>query len=180
MKKLVVFTLLVSGLLSCQPKTEVAETVEPPKPQPIEFADAKYSDMCKVGLAFLTSKDIDAFVSSMSDNAIYRFNNGDSIAGKPAITAYWKERMTNAIDKIDFSDDVWLSLKANEPPKGVLAGNWVMGWFRVTATYKTGKSMTQYIHTLYHFNTNDKIDEVIQYLDRAPIIAAMTPEKNKK
>lgn len=178
MKKLFVFLLLVGGLWSCgQEKAEVAAVVEPPKPQPIEFADAKFSDICKQNLASLASKDVDAFVSSMSDNAVYRFNSGDSIVGKPAITAYWKDRMTNAITSLQFSNDFWLSLKVNESPQNVTLGNWVLGWYNVTATYKTGKSMTQGIHTLYHFNANGKMDEVIQYIDRASINAAMMPAK---
>jgi hypothetical protein len=43
-----------------------------------------------------------------------------------------------------------------------------------TAKYKTGKSMTQWIHTDLHFDANDKIDRVIMYLDRVPIAAAMS------
>jgi hypothetical protein len=37
--------------------------------------------------------------------------------------------------------------------------------------------MTQGIHTVFHFDENDKIDVVNQYLDRATIMEAM---KNKK
>jgi hypothetical protein len=33
--------------------------------------------------------------------------------------------------------------------------------------------MTQLIHTDMHFNDADKIDRVIQYLDRVPINAAL-------
>lgn len=51
-----------------------------------------------------------------------------------------------------------------------------MGWFQVTAKYKGGSSMTQLMHILYHFNENDKIDEVNHVVDRAPIMAAM-PKK---
>ena len=125
----------------------------------------------------MTTKDIDGFVSNFADDAVYVFNNGDSIAGKQAITEYWTDRMTNAIDEIGFSNDIWLSLKVNESSQGVMTGNWVLGWFQVTATYQaTGKSMTQNIHTLYHFNDSGKFDRVIQYLDRASIMAAMTKE----
>lgn len=178
MKNLIALALLVGALWSCsQPKPEATTPAEEPKPQPIEFADAKYSDICKQSLTALASKDVDAFVSSMAENSIYRFNSGDSIVGKAAITTYWKDRMTNAIDKLEFSNDIWLSLKVNESTQGVNTGNWVLGWFQVTASYVTGKSMSQNIHTLYHFNGNGKIDEVIQYMDRAPINAAMIKAK---
>jgi hypothetical protein len=33
--------------------------------------------------------------------------------------------------------------------------------------------MTQWIHTDFHFDENDKIDEVNQYLDKAAINEAM-------
>lgn len=177
MKKLTFIALFALGMWSCsQPKPEVAQTVEV-KPQPMEFGDSKYSDMCKQGLTALTNKDIDSFVANMADNAVYRFNNGDSIVGKPAISDYWKDRTTNAIDKISFSKDVWLTIKVNESTQGVRTGNWVLAWFRVDATYKTGKSMTQTVHNLYHFDASDKVDGVTQFLDRAPINAAMAKGK---
>ncbi|MEK6782264.1 MAG: nuclear transport factor 2 family protein [Bacteroidota bacterium] len=177
MKKLMVLALFAGGMWSCsQPKPEEAAPVET-KPQPVEFSDASYTDLCKQTLVSLTNKDPDAYVSNMADNAIYRFNNGDSIAGKPAITDYWNDRITNVIDEISFSDEVWLSLKVNETTQGIRPGNWVLGWYRVMATYTKGQSMTQNIHTIYHFDASGKIDEVIQYLDRAPIIAAMPKTK---
>ena len=172
MKKLMI-VLVIAALWSCtKPQPAVQETVAP-TPQAMEFSDDKWSDICKQGLAGLSSGDIDSFVSNYADNVIYRFNNGDSIVGKPAVTAYWKDRRGNAIDKITFTNDIWLSIKVNES-KQVQTGNWVLAWFNTSATYKaTGKSMTQSIHNLYHFDANSKIDVVIQYLDRAPIMAAM-------
>ena len=52
-------------------------------------------------------------------------------------------------------------------------GNWLLGWYKTTAKYKGGKSMTQWIHTDFHFDENDKIDEVNQYLDKSAINEAM-------
>jgi hypothetical protein len=49
----------------------------------------------------------------------------------------------------------------------------VIGWYKTTAKYKGGKSMTQWIHTDFHFDENDKIDEVNQYLDKSAINEAM-------
>jgi hypothetical protein len=51
-----------------------------------------------------------------------------------------------------------------------------LGWYKTTVKYKGGES-TQGIHTVFHFDENDKIDVVNQYLDRATIMEAM---KNKK
>jgi hypothetical protein len=131
MKNQIALVLFIGIMWSCNQTTqEVAAPVEEPKPQPIEFTDAKYIDMCKQGLTDLSSKNIDAFTNNFADNAIYRFNNGDSIAGKAAINAYWKDRMTNAIETISFSNDIWLSLKVNESEQ-FKTGNCVFGWFSV-------------------------------------------------
>ena len=144
------------------------------KQAPIEFTDAKYMDIGKKGIADLSSGNIDNWMTSYADNAIYRWNNGDSLVGKKAISDYWKKRRTEAIDSISFHDDIWLPVKVNEPQQKVQSpGIWLLGWYRVDAKYKTGKRMTQWIHTDTHFDNQDKIDLVIQYLDRALINAAL-------
>ena len=113
-------------------------------------------------------------MNTFADNAMYRWNNGDSLVGKKAISDYWKKRRTEAIDSISFSNDIWLSVKVNEPQQTVQApGVWLLGWYAINAKYKTGKRMMQWIHADMHFDAQDKIDIFIQYLDRAPINAAM-------
>jgi hypothetical protein len=71
-----------------------------------------------------------------------------------------------------FINDIWLPIKVNEPQRNEQSGVWLLSWYVLKAKYKTGKSMTQEIHTDMHFDANDKIDRVIQFLDRAPINAA--------
>ncbi len=141
---------------------------------PVEFADAKYVEDGKTGLTALSSGDISKWMERFADNAIYRFNNGDSIVGKAAISAYWTQRRTEVIDSISFANDIWLPVKINTPQNDrQRPGVWLLGWYQTTAKYKNGKSMTQRIHADTHFDANDKIDLVIQYLDRAPINAAL-------
>ncbi len=64
-------------------------------------------------------------------------------------------------------------MKVNQTQATEEAGIWLLSWYNTNAKYKTGKRMIQSIHTVQHFNANDKIDRVIQYLDRVPINAAM-------
>ena len=110
---------------------------------PAEIADAKYIDIGKSGLADLSSGDIAKWMENYAENAIYRFNNGDSIVGKPAISAYWTQRRTEVIDSISFDHDIWLPVKVNTPANEMQApGIWLLGWYRTTAKYKNGKSMT--------------------------------------
>jgi hypothetical protein len=123
------------------------------KKAPAEFADAKYVEFGKKSIAGLSSGDIDAWTASYADNAVYVWNNGDSIAGKTAINEYWKKRRTEVIDSITFANDIWLPVKINQPQSVEAPGTWLLGWYQVHAKYKTGKSMTQWIHVDMHFNS---------------------------
>ena len=166
-------------LLACNNEKPAEEkttaAVTETKTQPVEFADIKYSDIGKRGIAALSSGDIDSWMNDFADNAVYRWNSGDSLSGKAAIAGYWKKRRSEVIDSMSYMNDVWLPVKVNEPQQKVQApGVWLLGWYQVTAKYKTGKTMSQWIHTDYHFDANDKIDQMIQYIDRSVINAALT------
>ena len=144
------------------------------KQAPAEFADAKYAQVGKSALAALTAGDIDKWSAEWADNIVWQYNNGDSLAGKKTLTDYWKNRRVNVIDSISFSNEIWLPVKVNQPQQMEAVGVWLLGWYMVKAKYKTGKSMSQWMHVDYHFDANDKIDRVIQYRDQVPINAAMT------
>ena len=174
MKNLVFILIGCVMLWACsQPKPEAAPAET--KPAPVEFGEQKYIDISKQSVQSLAAGDVDAFVSTLSDDDRFNWNYGDSINGKAAISDYWKERRGNVIDTLIISNDVWLTVKANEEPApGIRTGTWVFGWYTATAKYKaTGKSMTQLIHQVQHFNSDGKIDEVTQFLDRALIQAAL-------
>ncbi len=177
MKKLLVLVFGTTLFIACnnEKSAETPATVTETKAStaPAEFADAKYAEIGKKGIAALSSGDVDGWMNGYADNAVYVWNNGDSIAGKPAITEYWKKRRTEVIDSISFSNEIWLPVKINKPQSVEGTGVWLLGWYQVNAKYKTGKRMMQWIHTDMHFDANDKIDRVIQYLDRSVINAAM-------
>jgi ketosteroid isomerase-like protein len=179
MKSQLILALSVLTLWSCNsPKPE--ETVKTETPavavaqRPVEFADEKYNNFCKEGMQKLAAGDVDGFLAAYSEDAKYRWNNGDSLVGKPAITKYWKERRGSVITKLEFTNDIWLPLTVTEAnTEQVRKGTWVLAWYTTHATYKGGKSIVQSMHMLFHFNNEDKIDEVIHYLDRGPIVAAV-------
>ena len=182
MKKAFFFSLFAIVLFSCanqkpeaeKTETTVASTDIAAAPQPAEFADPKYAEIGKSGIANLSSGNVDAWMASFADNAVWQFNNGDSLIGRAAITDYWKKRRTETIDSISFSSQIFLPIKVNQPQSIEQSGIWVLCWYMTTAKYKTGKTMIQWIHTDLHFDANDKIDRVIMYLDRVPIAAAMS------
>jgi ketosteroid isomerase-like protein len=176
-------TLILSGfvcfvLLSCNaPKKE--EPVKEGTPavaavqKPIEIGDDKYVAVVKNVMDKLAAGDVDAFLDVYADNAVYRWNNGDSLAGKPAIAKYWTDRRKNVITKLKFSDQIWLPVKVTEASTDLVPkGDWVLVWYTTDATYKTGKSMRQSMHMVFHFNTAGKVDELIHYLDRGIVASA--------
>ncbi len=161
-KFLSVFSAIL--LLACTAQAQTA---------PAEFADAKYMDMGKQMMKNFETGNIDEYGQMFADNAVYLWSAGDSLAGKQAIIDYWKDRRKNVIETIQFSNDIWLPIKINQPQQGPdMPGIWLLSWHQVNATYKNGKSLQFWVHTDYHFNSNNKVDRVVQYMDRAPINAA--------
>ncbi len=173
MKNLTTIIILLLIMIACTP-AETNEASEPTAPQPVEFGDSKYIDLAKQGMPAMMNQDLDAFVANIAEDGLYIFSAGDTLAGKAAIRNYWAGRM-EAIDQIKIENDVWLAVKVNES-ENAATGNWVMGWFDVNATYTTGKSMSQNVHTLYHYNDADQVDVVVQYIDRLPIVQAQSTE----
>ncbi len=173
--------LLVLFILACKaenPKVEVTETstatVATTVVAPAEFADPKYSEIVRAGLDALSKGDIAAWMDTYADNAVYVWNNGDSLAGKAAISEYWTNRRTNDIESLTFENEILLPVKVNTSQSVEAPGIWVLAWYQTTAKYKlSGKSMTQWIHSDSHFDANGKIDRSISYLDREMINAAM-------
>jgi len=151
-----------------------AAAAKPQAQQDVEFADPKYMDIGKAALAAMSKGDITGWLGSYADNAVYIWSAGDSLAGLPAITKYWTDRRTNVIDSIAFTNDIWLAIKVNKSQRGPdLPGVWLMGWYQFNSKYKNGKRVGGWIHHDMHFNEAGKIDRSIQYIDRAPINAAL-------
>jgi ketosteroid isomerase-like protein len=177
MKKIVFVICCFSLILSCKKEeskemdaTDItADTVV----KPAEFADLKYAEIGKKTLAAMEKGDMDSWMEIYSDSAVYVWNSGDSLVGKPAIASYWKQRRANVIETIKFSDAIFLPIMINKPQSVEAKGVWLLAWYKTTAKYRNGKEMTQWIHTDYHFDSNDKVDRVVQYVDRAAINAAM-------
>ncbi len=139
-----------------------------------EFAPDSYMDLGRKALQQFASGDIDNWKNNFAENAVYVWSTGDSIAGREAIAQYWKDRRKNVVESITTSNDIWLPVKINRPQQGPdLPGIWLLNWHQVQATYKSGKSLTFWVHIDYHFDANDKIDRMISYVDRAPINEAI-------
>jgi ketosteroid isomerase-like protein len=177
MRKIFLFVLFVFAFVSCKKeetaKKEMAETVVDTIIKPAEFADPKYAEIGKKSLAYIEKGDMDSWMEMFADNAVYVWNSGDSLVGKPAIASYWKQRRANVIETITFKDAIWLPIMVNKPQSVEAKGVWLLAWYKTTAKYRKGKEMTQWIHTDFHFDSNDKVDRVIQYVDKAAINAVL-------
>jgi len=175
------FSLCLLSITACKPaavKEEGDSTMKSDTTKsemaPAEFADAKYTDIVRNGMAAFEKGDLATWLNNYSDNAVYAWNSGDSLAGKAAINAYWTKRWADVIDSLSFTNEIYLPVKVNKPQSIEAPGVWVLTWYQVNAKYKTsGKSMTQWMHSDSHFDANDKIDRFIIYNDRAVINAAM-------
>jgi hypothetical protein len=179
MKK-ILFPAVALFLLACNSDqkssadTKAATTDSTVAKPASEFADPKYVELGKKMGAQLSSGDVEGWISNYADNAVYQWSAGDSLAGKEAIGKYWKNRMTTVIDSLSFSNDIWLPLKVNTPQRGPdMAGVWLLSWYQVNVKYRNGKKLVFWTHVDHHFDANDKIDRTIQYIDRAPVNAAL-------
>ena len=169
--------VLISGCAKKAEEQTAAPFVTEVKPAPVEITDPKYVEIGKGIGAGLTSGDIDAMTSNFADNAKYFWSAGDSLVGKQAIIDYWKDRRGKVIETMSYPQSVWLPIKMNEAQGAATAGVWLLVWNQVAVKYKNGKELKFWAHTDYHFDSNDKVDRVIQYIDRAPINAALAAKK---
>jgi hypothetical protein len=184
MKKLILSVLCVAAFAGCKKETTVETTTDAPMAAnapatdaPAAIADAKYSEIIRTTMKNLSENNMDAWRDAFADNAKYYWSAGDSLIGKPAIEKFWRERRGNVIETLEYKNQILLPIKVNKPQATESAGIWVLAWYEVTAKYKGGSTMKQWIHMDYHFDANDKIDEAFQYIDRVPIMAAMPKAK---
>jgi len=182
MRKILLGTICLILFAAC--KNEAEKTTQPviasetaKAPGPVEFADQSYIDMGRKTWELFEAGDIDGWATKFTDNVIFRWSAGDSLTGKAAVVKYWKDRRMNVIDSLHFSNEIWLPVTVNQPQSVETKGTWLLNWYMVKASYKNKQTLTFWVHTDMHYNNDKMIDEVIQYIDRAPINAALAKKK---
>jgi hypothetical protein len=181
MKKVLLASCCLLMLAACKEEPEkTTQTVlagESTKNPPVAFADQRYVDMGKKAWQQFAAGDIDGWAGNFADNIKFRWSAGDSLSSKAEVIKYWKDRRANVIKSIEVSNDIWLPINVNEPQSIESKGTWLLNWHQVKATYKNDETLTFWVHIDMHFNKEDKVDEIIQYIDRAPIQAAVAKKK---
>ena len=146
-----------------------------------EFAETRYVNIGQRHSVMFETGNIEGWAGMFADNAVLQWSNGDSIVGKKAIIDYWTTRRANVVESIDLENDIWLPVKVNKPQQEVdLPGVWLLNWHQFNTKYRNGKTLSGWVHTDYHFNGDDKVDRMIQYMDRAPIMAVTGETRQAK
>lgn len=165
-------------LLACNDKTEdktatATSTETSTDKKPTDVLDLSEADGVRAAFAALANKDVAGMTANYSDDIRYYWSGGDSAIGKQAVTDYWSGRM-KLIDSINFSEVILLPIRINESqsPQYATPGKWVMAWTFTHVKYNNGKKIDFWVHTDYHYNDEGKINTVVQYIDRVPIMEA--------
>lgn len=174
MKKILLGVFLAAFLFACNNEkaetTDAATTTETKTGD--ELLDMSTGDGVKSAMAAFSKGDIDGMTSGYDDNVRYLWSGGDSLIGKKAVHDYYTGRW-KLIDSLDISNNVVVPIKVNvqQSPYQAL-GKWVLHWGYVNVKYKNGKKLNFWIHNDYHYNDAGKVDVVIQYIDRHPLMEA--------
>ena len=165
--------------ISCNEKAEEKTasdtstgTTETKKPA-TEVLDLSEADGVKAGSAAFLKGDIDGMTAGFDDNIRYFFSGGDSLIGKQKVKDYYTGRW-KLIDSVTYSETILLPIKINESqsPQYATLGKWVLTWNFAHVKYKNGKWIHFWIHTDYHYDDAGKVNTVVQYIDRHPIMEA--------
>ncbi len=153
------------------------QTAEGEPVKGVHLADAKYVYFGKSYLETFSRGDINAWLEIFADNAVFQWNNGDSLTGKDAIAAYWSNRWSK-LDSIRFSNQIWLPVRVTQPQSVEQPGVWLLAWYQFDATYKGNIKVRQWAHDGIHFDANDRVDRLIHYVDMGPIMRAVEGKKD--
>jgi hypothetical protein len=154
--------------------TVITSPLSPPtvkdKPAPVEWADSQYTVWGRERMRLFEAAEYDKWAEGFSEKAVMQWSGGDSLVGKEAITAYWKEQHLTTIDTIQIANDSWLAVRVNQPLQATeLPGVWLLSWAREDVKYRNKKSLRFWVHQKAHYNTASKIDRIIIYMDKAPV-----------
>ena len=151
--------------------TKTTVSTDGKKPASV-LLDLSVADPIKKSFAAFAKGDVDGMTADFDDNIRYTWSGGDSLIGKQAVKDYYNGRL-KLIQSISYSNDIVLPIQVNESQSPAApVGKWVLYWTMTDVTYKNGKNLKFWMHSVNHFNDAGKVDFVGQYMDRHPIMEA--------
>ena len=155
-----------------------ANKAKPVNPN-VEIASPEYSKLAAEALTYLTSMDIDKWVSMMSDDVEFSFPDGDvstrtKLTGKKAVADWWNNwKKTSGVKSMTFEKHVEIPVNSMEVnPSTGLAGVSVICYYSNNMDIN-GSSVRLRMNFSAHFNKDKKIDRYYTYYDRTKIVQAM-------
>lgn len=179
MKKILMGVFISTIVLSCndakkeEPATTPAAAASETKKAATEILDPSEATAVQDGYAAFAKQDFDGATANYDDNVRHFTAAGDSLIGKQAVKDSYKT-LWERIDSIAFEPVIVFPVKINESaaPRYARVGKWVFSWAFVHVKYKNAKKLNFWMHQDYHYGENGKVDQVVQYIDRAPIMEA--------
>jgi hypothetical protein len=157
---------------------QAANKAKPVNPN-VEIASPEYSKLAAEALTYLTSLDIDKWVSLMSDDVEFNFPDGDEstrtkLTGKKAVADWWNNwKKTSGVKSMTFEKHVEIPVNSMEVnPSTGLSGVSVISYFSNKMDIN-GSPVRIRMNFTAHFNKDKKIDRYFTYYDRTKIVKAM-------
>ena len=145
----------------------------------LEIASPEYSKLAVEALTYLTSMDIDKWVSMMSDDVEFSFPDGDvstrtKLTGKKAVADWWNNwKKTSGVKSMTYEKHVEIPVNSKEVnPSTGLTGVTVISYFSNNMNIN-GSPVPLRMNFSAHFNKDKKIDRYYTYYDRTKIVQAM-------
>jgi hypothetical protein len=145
----------------------------------LEIAPPEYAELASKALTYLTSLEIDKWVSMLSDDVEYNFPDGDEgtrtkLTGKAAVQSWWSNWVkTSGVRSMTMDRAVFIPINSSEKnPSTGLTGVSVISYYSNNMNIN-GTPVKIRMNFSAHFNKDKLIDRYYTYYDRAPIIAAM-------
>jgi hypothetical protein len=177
MKRVFVFAFALLVFAACKSSTEpekVAVVEEPAAPVvqgPTSILDATSTAPLESSINAFAAGNIDGFTSGMADDVKFYYPGpGDSLVGKQAVNAFYKQRWT-LIDSVQVINPTYLGVKVNES-KSVGTGDYLMAWYVFAIKYKNGKRLALPVHTVRHNNSAGNADMIAMYYDMHKVMVA--------
>jgi hypothetical protein len=144
-----------------------------------EIASPEYSKLAAEALTYLSSMDIDKWVSMMSDDVEFNFPDGDEttrtkLTGKKAVADWWNNwKKTSGVKSMTFDKHVEIAVNSKDiNPSTGLAGVSVICYFSNNMDIN-GTPVRVRMNFSAHFNKDKKIDRYFTYYDRTKIVQAL-------